>query len=208
MKFLITGFPAFPGREINPSRQLVEAVQRGELAVAGIEFRGEVLPCEYHGVERAFDQLTEEFQPDAMLCFGVGRQTAHLRLETRGVNLDHCELPDNAGDLRLNTPILSDGPHELFTPLELSKLVEQIRLDGIDVELGQDAGTYVCNHLLYHGLWNSLWRRQPPLFLFTHVCSFEDGFDLTRTLQAVKTMANWFARVSASPPTSPDSECQ
>lgn len=191
MKLLITGFPPFPGCSDNPSQQIVDAVCDGRVQVPGGEIRGELLPVEYRGVETAYLKRIGDFQPDGVLAFGVGRQESLLRLETRGINWDDAVTADNAGEIRTGTKIIPDGPDELHSGLNLVPLAELIRQRGIDVDISRDAGTYICNHLLYFA-WHSMSRMDGPrFFTFSHVCPIDAGFALDPVLRALETMASW-----------------
>lgn len=192
MKLLITGFPPFPGRPDNPAQEIVRTVDRDGLGLSGVEVHTAMLPCEYQGVEDQFPQLVEDVQPDTVLSFGVGRQQSLLRLETRGINLDDAGIPDNAGELRTNRPIRPEAPQELYSPLDLVSLANRLRELELDVDVSFDAGRYVCNHLLYVALLHAQLSERPWRFLFTHVCTYEAGFDLPQAMRGLEAMAAWF----------------
>jgi pyroglutamyl-peptidase len=199
MKLLVTGFPPFPGRPENPSQRIVEAVQAGGVPVPDVECRGVLLPVEYQGVETAYLQRIGEFRPDVVLAFGVGRQESLLRLETRGVNRDEAAEPDNAGEVRSGTNIVLEGPEELHAPLDLVPLADAIRHAGIEIDVSRDAGTYICNHLLYFAWHHLAGRGAPRHFVFSHVCPMESGFELEQALVALRIMATWFRRIHPAP---------
>ncbi len=192
MRILITGFPPFPGRPINPSQELIETLRAGILPTEGIALAAELLPCEYAGVEEAFTRLMAEFAPHLVLAFGVGRQATHLQLESRGVNRDHAEIPDNAGMLRSGIPIAPDGPDELHSPLPLHDLAAALQQSGQDARFSQDAGTYVCNHLVYFAHLHPAVQSGQTRFVFTHLPPAEQGLNLEKLLGALQIMIDWF----------------
>lgn len=192
MHFLLTGFPPFPGRPINPTQQLIEAIQEGRTDASDRHLSTALLPVEYQGVEYVFDKLIRDLRPDVVLSFGVGRHERTLRLESCGVNRDDASLPDNAGETRRETSIIPGGPDAIRCSADLPDLQETLRNAGIPVEISQDAGQYVCNHLLYYASYHEQQGESEYNFLFTHVPTVEGGFDLQATLQGIALMMNWY----------------
>lgn len=188
MKILVTGFPPFPGVSTNPSQILIDALMIGLIDIPGVELMPATVPVEYQGVEQVFDQLIEDLQPDCVLSFGVGRHHHSLRFESLAVNLDDASLPDNAGELRTETRIIPDGPDEIATQFDLDRLARTLSSHGVSAEISENAGRYVCNHLLYYGSYKQDRVEHPYQFLFTHIPSLENGFVLERTLNGLELM--------------------
>ncbi len=199
MRVLITGFPPFPGRPINPTQQLVDAINHGVLSMEAVELFAELVPVEYRTVEKDFDQLIAELAPNLVLSFGVGRHQNSLRLETLGVNLDHASIPDNAGELRENHVIVPGAPPELPNLADLGSLAQAIHLQGVPVELSENAGRYVCNHLLYYATIRQSQVTPRYDFLFTHVPTLENGFEMDLTLKGIEVMIKWYQSHGALP---------
>jgi pyroglutamyl-peptidase len=194
MRVLITGFPPFQGQMINPTQQVVDCLRGEGLSIDGIEIFAELVPVEYRGVEEAFDALIYDIQPDIVLSFGVGRHETTLRLESVGVNLDDASIPDNADELRSKSLILPSGPEEISSPLNFVKLYEALSGSGIQAEISRNAGRYICNHLLYYASYRQGQVDSLFQFLFTHVPTEENGFDLEITLKGIEVVLNWFQR--------------
>lgn len=198
MRLLVTGFPPFAGRPVNPSGLLVEAVRSGAFSVAGVEVVAELLPVAYQGVEDEFFRLLECHFPDVVLAFGVGGQVCGFRLEQRGVNRDDAELPDNVGEIRRGTAIRAAGPAELRVAIDVPGLVGALRAAGLPAEAGDDAGRFVCNHLLFSALDALSRRPAPPAFLFTHLAPVESGMTTETALRGLHIMAGWFHNLAAA----------
>jgi len=197
MKVLITGFPPFHGQPINPTQQMVDAIRYGELDIPGseipkLEILAELLPCEYRGVESMYDSLIESFEPDVALSFGVGRQKTLFRLEEIGVNEDRATIPDNAGELRPGEKIHPRGPQLFENRVDLRALQMTMERSGHVVEISQNAGRYICNHLNYYAQLRMASMPYPSRFLFTHVSTVANGFEIKCALSGVETMLNWF----------------
>lgn len=192
LRILVTGFPPFPGRPVNPSQDLVQAVQSGALLLPGLTFHGALLPVEYARVEREIEELLDTVRPDIWLAYGVGGQAVPFRLESRGVNRDDSTTPDNSGEVRRGVAIESSGPGELRTQTDLECLRKLLSASGCPTEISLDAGTYVCNHVLYFAM-SLLGRRAPPVeFMFTHLAPAEQGMNLEMSLLGLQITALWF----------------
>lgn len=152
-RLLITGFPPFSGRPINPSQQIIAAIQTGQIHVPEqYEVLADLLPVDYLEIEREFDGMVDAFRPQLVLAFGVGHRGPLLHLEQWAFNLDDSPVPDNAGRIRQQHPIVTQGPLQLPVTLDVVGLSGALSDAGIDVTLSQSAGRFLCNHLLYYGL--------------------------------------------------------
>jgi len=58
-------------------------------------------------------------------------------------------MADNAGHLRTDQKIHSDGPVAYESTLPIKELVAAIRSEGIPAAVSLSAGTFVCNHIFY-----------------------------------------------------------
>ena len=142
---LVTAFGAFADVERNPSQDLLEALHE---RLGGEAFAGETLPVEYEKAGRRIEELVEVHRPGAVLLLGVARRAEAARFETIARNLDDCETPDNAGCLRIGEVIDPEGPERLETTLD-DTLVDRILAHGLKIELSDDAGGFLCNHVFY-----------------------------------------------------------
>ncbi|WP_437206250.1 hypothetical protein [Planctomicrobium sp. SH664] len=192
MRFLITGFPPFPGCESNPSQQLLELVEHGRLNLPEAHLECRLLSVEYARIEPEFSLALEETKPDVVLSFGVGRQEADYQLERRGINRNHRELPDNAGEIRINYPIEPEGPEEIFASIDLYRLQKFLSASGYFAEVSLNAGEYLCNHLLYTGLRLASSGQARFHFLFTHLAQSSRGITPEQNLAALETIIRWF----------------
>ena len=58
-------------------------------------------------------------------------------------------MPDNAGYMPENVPVVEGGPEALDSTLPVGRICESVRALGVPCEPSGDAGGYVCNALLY-----------------------------------------------------------
>ena len=147
MKILITGFEPFGKSPINPSQILIE--QAPESFPGGIELVKAILPVEKTAGPQALIDALERNQPEAVICFGLAEGRPVISLERVAVNLMDYRIPDNAGEIVQNQPILPEGPAAYFSSLPLRAMQAELRANNIPSELSLTAGAYLCNQVFY-----------------------------------------------------------
>jgi pyroglutamyl-peptidase len=163
---LLGGFEPFAGDAVNPSREVVKALDGR--AVRGVPLRGLVLPVQH---ERARELLLPALAaPDlrAVLLLGLAGSRARLALERVGVNAMEYSTPDADGALRRGERCLADGPPAYFSTLPLPAILEALTAQGVPAYLSYTAGTYLCNFSLYTAL-DALARGRPVPAGFIHL---------------------------------------
>jgi len=152
MTVLITGFEPFGGSTVNPSQQLVDALD-GELETV-------VLPVSY---ERAADALRGAIaghRPDLVIAFGQADGRTGIAVERFAHNLDEASTTDNDEAPGSGLPIDPDGPAAYPSTLPVDEIVAALRADGIPAVPSRDAGGFLCNHVFYV-LMGMLERERP-----------------------------------------------
>jgi pyroglutamyl-peptidase len=84
-----------------------------------------------------------------------------LSLERVAINVNDARIADNALAQPVDTPVIAGGPDAYFTTLPIKAMLAALLQEGIDAEVSQTAGTFVCNHVFY-GLMHAL-ATQPEL---------------------------------------------
>ncbi|MBS1706997.1 MAG: hypothetical protein JST40_14115 [Armatimonadetes bacterium] len=152
-RIILTGFGPFGNIEDNPSSHLARAL--------GAEYhtRLEILEVSFEAVDRFLEEVGEDF--DALMSLGVAANRNSVCLERRarneiGTQLDvlgrtrESKIAPTGRDLSATLWGRGDAKHRL-------------------VRYSKDAGTYLCNYLLYESL-----RRFPEKKVgFVHVVPFE-----------------------------------
>ena len=151
-RILLTGFKPFGDLAVNPSEELMRALDATADEWPGAEIQTAVLEVDYVLAERQFRAAIERVRPDAVLAFGVAGSTDEIRLERVAVNLDDAGRPDNGGRLRAGTRIVEAGPVAYWATLDWAALYAALAAAGLPVRYSNHAGTYLCNHLFYYGL--------------------------------------------------------
>lgn len=150
---LVTGFDPFGGSRVNPSYEAVLALHGQE--VAGHQIVGVEIPTVFGlAIERLYAAM-EEHRPTLVLVTGQAAGRAALSLERVAINVNDARIPDNAGAKPIDTAVIPDGPAAYFTSLPIKAMLQSLLDAGINAEVSQTAGTFVCNHTFY-GLMHRL----------------------------------------------------
>lgn len=163
---LLTGFGPYPGRAVNPSREIARLLESEP--PPGVRVLAAELPVSFLRAPRAVRELLRDLAPptpDLLVGLGV-HEGPYFRLERRargryeGARLDNDGR--SAGELR---PFAGA---DLECALELEPLAAALRTAGArDVRLSEDAGGYVCE-ITYHALLSGA-REHGARAVFLHV---------------------------------------
>ncbi|MET3809833.1 pyroglutamyl-peptidase I [Arthrobacter sp. UYEF3] len=164
---LLTGFEPFGGETSNPSW----AAARGAAALLSAEGFPAVaveLPCVFGEALNVLAAALAEHGPDLVLCAGQAGGRERISLERIAINCDDARIPDNAGNVPVDAPVVTGGPAAYFSTLPIKAALGALLAAGIPAEVSQTAGTYVCNHVFY-GLMHALRRSPGTRGGFVHV---------------------------------------
>ena len=145
-RILVTAFEPFGGDGLNPTEMALEKLPE---KIGGFSVRKLVLPVEFvHAREIAFAAY-DALLPAAVLMFGQAGGRSAVTPEKRGKNLMDARIPDNAGFMPKGLPVVPGGPEFLPSTFSAERIAEALLTKGIPAECSDDAGTFVCNTLLY-----------------------------------------------------------
>jgi pyroglutamyl-peptidase len=150
MKILVTGFDPFGGEPINPSW---EAVRRLPDAVKSIEIIKAQIPTSFGRSADVVRAAILEHDPDVVVCVGQAGSELGISAERVASNVNEGRIPDNDGKQPIDTRIRADGPAAYFTSLPVEAMVTAMKKTGIPAVVSNNAGAYVCNHLMYQVLY-------------------------------------------------------
>jgi len=149
---LITGFGPFPGYPQNASGLLAQAVaDRAARCLPGCRVRVAILPTEWIAGPQQLAQLDAEFRPAIAVHFGISRRARGFVIECRARNIA-ARMADAVGALPPGGCIAPNGPETLSSTLPAARILVRLRRLGVPAALSQDAGSYLCNAILYHSL--------------------------------------------------------
>lgn len=166
---LLTAFGPFPSQPVNASMPLVaELSKAARRAFPDVTFVTDILATEWHSAPMRVSELVETHGPDIALHFGVSSRARGFEIEARGRNA--CgDVEDAAGIKPGGTVLAPDGPDWLATNLPATAIVSRLRQRGIPAFVSWDAGSYLCNALLYHALVLARQRRDVRRSGFIHI---------------------------------------
>ncbi|RPF21219.1 pyroglutamyl-peptidase I [Myceligenerans xiligouense] len=155
MRALVTAFEPFGGDHVNASAEAVTRLAATwDPEAAGAALDTLVLPVTFGGafapVRAAMLAAREEGAPyDAVVAVGLAAGTEAVRLERVAINVADARIPDNAGHLPADEPLLRTGPAAHFTGLPVKAALAALHEAGIPAAVSNTAGTFVCNALFY-----------------------------------------------------------
>lgn len=166
-RVLVTGYEPFDGERVNPSQLLVERWRETPPVLpAGVELHLAVLPVARRRMPAQLAQLLDELRPEWLLALGQHARHGRVTLERFARNRLHFGARlDNDGDGAHEERILDDGPARRESTLPVARLAHELAARGLPVTLSEDAGSHLCNALLYQALG----LRDGPRATFVHL---------------------------------------
>lgn len=158
---LVTAFMPFGGDELNPTQIVL-----GRLPgfIGGRRIRKLLLPVEFMTAGKLAALECERLSPAAVIMLGQAGGRRAVTPERRAKNLMEARIPDNAGFQPHGLPVKEGGPTELYSTLPIHSIAAVIRRLGLPADISDDAGSYVCNSVMYTVL-DSVSGRIPAGFI-------------------------------------------
>ena len=144
---LLTGFEPFDNADTNPSWLAARALHGRQIVRHRIV--AAQLPTAFNASAQQLAGLVALHRPALVLCLGLAAGRTAISLERVAINVNDARIPDNAGEQPVDTPVVPDGPDAYFTRMPVKAMLLAIRGTGVDGELSNTAGTFVCNHIFY-----------------------------------------------------------
>lgn len=145
-KLLITGFDPFGGETVNPSWEAVQLLPRN---IGAFEVTKLQIPTKFSCAAREILCAAKQLEPDVILSVGQAGGRDSVTPEVVAINLREASIPDNAGVLAENVPILAGAPAAYFATAPIRRMVAAVKAAGIPCKLSYSAGAFVCNDTLY-----------------------------------------------------------
>jgi pyroglutamyl-peptidase len=169
MRLLLTGFEPFAGSPINPSEQVVRALERE--GIPGIDLQTAILPVDRVQGPAALIAAVQRGWPDVVLCLGEATRRMVISIERVAINLMDYRIPDNAGQQVMDEPIVPGGPAAYFSTLPVRAMLDAMCAAGIPAELSLSAGAFLCNQVLYTVLFDAAEHHPQMVAGFIHLPS-------------------------------------
>ena len=147
-RVLVTGFEPFGGDAVNPSHQVLQALEAGP-PIPGVALRTRLLPCVFGTALAVLREALDAERPSLVIALGLAASRDEVSVERVAINVDDARIADNAGVQPIDRPVVPQGPAAYFASLPIKAIVEALRQSGIPAGVSQTAGTFVCNHVFY-----------------------------------------------------------
>ncbi|MEH7387422.1 pyroglutamyl-peptidase I [Bacillus sp. JJ1521] len=145
-KLLLTGFEPFLEFPINPTEEVVNALN-GK-TIAGYEVVGKILPVDFEESAKQCLGHLDEYKPDFVISLGLAGGRNNITPERIAINCRDGAV-DNRGVKLQDSPIEEDGPDGYFSTLPIRKFVNAAMEKGFPAAISNTAGTYLCNNVMY-----------------------------------------------------------
>jgi len=166
---LLTGFGPFPGVAENASQRLVPKL--AHLAARRFSAHrvvARILPTEWDRAPARLEELYRRERPKLVLHFGVSPQANAFVIETEAHNT--CKAAaDAAGALPRDDTIVRGGPETLVARLPAQDIAHRLTALRVPAVTSRDAGSYLCNAILYQSLICAEQISEPDAVGFFHI---------------------------------------
>ncbi|MDF1665056.1 MAG: pyroglutamyl-peptidase I [Planctomycetota bacterium] len=180
MRVYLTGFEPFGSHTVNASW---EAVKDFSWTESRARLHSERLPVDYRALRQHLPERLNTINPDVILHLGVMGPRGFLRLEQQAKNHIGAS-PDNAGFCPEDRIIEPSGPEFLRSSFPLETVLDRFRKLGMEGQLSDDAGSYLCNFSYYLSLdWA---QRRNALAAFLHVPVLGEPFAAAELQEAIR----------------------
>ncbi|SHF90088.1 pyroglutamyl-peptidase I [Ornithinibacillus halophilus] len=149
-KLLLTGFEPFLEFPINPTTEIATSLN-GE-TINDYEIIGEVLSVDFQKSGKQLLNLIEKHNPDAVISLGLAGGRNCITPERIAINCNDGPV-DNRGHKPNGEKIVEDGDDGYFSTLPINKMVDALKEASLPAKISNTAGAYLCNNVMYHGLY-------------------------------------------------------
>jgi len=168
MRVLLSGFAPFGGSKLNPSWEAVRRLD-GVQATDTVELFATKLPVSYREAADRLFASVRVICPDVIIAVGQAGGRKAITPELFAMNKSDSENPDNEGVVLNDQSIVEDGPEKYKSALPVHEIIRAIQELGIPVELSENAGSFVCNHVFYRLMHELRKTEKPKIGGFIHV---------------------------------------
>jgi pyrrolidone-carboxylate peptidase len=140
---IVAGFGPFEGVIDNPASALASALD--DCVLGGVSVVGRTMPVSHRRGVEVCRMWVESTGAVGLIGVGVAMSRSVITVERTGcrpVDTERCDVDGHSGP-DLNGP----NPPTVASTLDVGSLARMI-----DAEVGDDAGTYVCNSWLYQAV--------------------------------------------------------
>lgn len=193
LKIVFTSYGPFASIKVNPTKEVVDNIMKEKSKIESDKvkiFEGECFTVTTKYIDEhakiLFDEIKAEADknPDTMFItihYGLANSRKMINPEKRAINYIHDEYKSQI--------IEPDYPKEYrYVKIDTKKIVENLIGRGIKTYESDDAGTYLCNYLLYFSL-KSFEKIENAYSEFIHIPSLEN-VSIQKNVEFIKCFIN------------------
>ncbi len=165
-KLLLTGFEPFLDYTINPTMEIVEALH-GTI-IGDYEIVGKIMPVDFNSSGEFLLKFIKEDEPDAVISLGLAAGRYKITPERIALNVKDGEA-DNKGNKPVDEPIRKRGEAAYLSTLPIRKMVDSLLANGLPAAISNTAGAYLCNNVMYEGLYHAKMNKPDLPTGFIHI---------------------------------------
>ncbi|HEY0178226.1 MAG TPA: pyroglutamyl-peptidase I [Dokdonella sp.] len=147
MSVLLTGFEPFDGERVNPSQEIVRALDGAKVGAHRVV--GAVLPVAFGATPALVDSLIERHRPALVIATGQAGGRSELSIERVAINLIDARIEDADGRQPIDEPVVAGAPPAYFSTLPVKAMLAHLNALGIPAAPSFTAGSYVCNQVFF-----------------------------------------------------------
>ncbi|MEO5560607.1 MAG: pyroglutamyl-peptidase I [Dokdonella sp.] len=144
---LLTGFEPFGGESVNPSQEIVRALD-GEV-IGTHRVVGAVLPVAFSATHSTLESLLTQHHPALVVALGQAGGRSEISLERVAINLIDARIADNDGVQPIDEAVIDGAPDAYFSTLPIKAMAAHLRGLGIPARTSLSAGSFVCNQVFF-----------------------------------------------------------
>jgi len=152
-RVLLTGFEPYGKWDKNPSSEIVKSLD-GKV-IGGAKIYGIELPVSFREAGRNLSKTLNEIKPHVLISIGLSPRVAGIEVERVAINVMDAKIPDNAGYQPVDVPIVRNGETAYFATIPIKEIVDAMQQKRIPSYVSNTAGTFLCNFVMYGGLYHS-----------------------------------------------------
>lgn len=195
IRCIIAGFDPFGSAAFNPSGEIALAfsdlITTPELGAVATEKL--LLPTCCSESWKVLREALKKFPEDDLIVIllGLNERGTNLHLERTAVNLRKYRIPDNNGHQHLASKIYWSEGESRSTKIKVDDVVSTLTKKGIQCEVSNNAGTFVCNEIYFRALSHQAEHKNVLATLFIHLplpetfAAATAGADTHETVQPV-----------------------
>jgi pyroglutamyl-peptidase len=200
LQTLLTGFGPFQSVVSNPSERLTTYFDTHP--VPGHTLTTRIVPVSFREapgiIEQAIAAGGAEGQPfDFILMLGVAARRPHWSVECVGRNHSTITVADSDNCLWPYECIVADAPEMLPATVPITDLVSALEAADLPTIASDNAGDYLCNHLLFWTLSHLQVRNHSARAGFLHIPADADTFATGIESEPIFTFQQHCAAVEA-----------